>query len=97
MREAIELSRVRGGLVATGQRTTPVVFQRFETAEALDELFDEGLSVRRADLRVRSADKARITGAIAQLADAKLCLKSLEYTARALHRLKPGSLAEVAS
>ena len=96
-REAIQLSRVRAGLVSTGQRPAEVIFARFETAEALDELFDEGLSVLRAQLRLRRADKARTTGAIAQLADAKIRLKSLEYTARALGRLKPGALTEAAS
>ena len=91
------VSRVRAGLVSTGQRPVDVKYDRFETAEALDELFDEGLSVLRADLRLRRADKARTTSAIAQLAEAKLKLKSLEYTARALARLKPGALAEAAS
>jgi hypothetical protein len=97
VREAIQLSRVRAGLVSTGQRPADVTFERFETAESLDELFDEGLSVLRADLRLRKADKPRVTSAIAQLADAKIRLKSLEYTARALARLKPGALTEAAS
>ena len=51
----------------------------------------------RAYLRLRRAYKARTTSAIAQLAEAKLKLKSLEYTARALARLKPVALAEAAS
>ena len=97
VRQAIQLSRVRAGLVSTGQRPADVKYDRFETAEALDELFDEGLSVLRADLRLRRADKARTTSAIAQLAEAKLKLKSLKYTARALARLKPGALTQAAS
>ena len=43
MREAIRLSRERAGLVSTGQKPAEVTFERFETAEALDGLFDEGL------------------------------------------------------
>ena len=96
VREAIQLSRVRAGLVTSGTRPADVVFERFQTAEDLDTLFDEGLSVLRSELRVRKADKARVTGAIATLADAKLRLKSLEFTARALGRLRPG-LSEAAS
>ena len=46
---------------------------------------------------MRRADKPRVTGAIAQLADAKIRLKSLEFTARALGRLKPGALTEATS
>ena len=97
MREAIQLSRQRAGLVTSGTRPAEVTFERFETAEQLDALFDEGLSVLRSELRARKADKARITGAIAQLSDAKIRLKSLEFTARALGRLKPGALTEKAS
>src|SRR5687767_11490010 len=74
VREAIQLSRVRAGLNTSGQRPAEVTFERFQTAEALDELFDEGLSVLRAELRLRKADKARTTSAIAQLAEAKLKL-----------------------
>jgi hypothetical protein len=97
VREAIQLSRQRAGLITSGTRPADVVFERFQTAEDLDALFDEGLSVLRSELRARKADKARVTGAIATLADAKIRLKSLEFTARALGRLKPGALAEAAS
>lgn len=97
MREAIQLSRQRAGLTTSGTRPAVVTFERFTTAEELDTLFDEGLSVLRAELRSRKSDKARVTGAIAGLADAKLRLKSLEFTARALGRLKPSALTEAAS
>ena len=97
VREAIRLSRQRGGLNTSGQKPVLVTSERFGTSESLDALFDEGLSVLKAELHRRKADKARITGAIAQLADAKIRLATLEYTARALSRLRPGVLPEVTS
>ena len=96
VREAIRLSRSRGGLSATSSAPVVVTSERFATSESLDALFDDGLSVLKAELHRRKADKPRITAAIAQLADAKIRLATLEYTARALSRLRPGVLPEVA-
>jgi hypothetical protein len=97
VREAIRISRSRGGLSTSGQKPILVTSERFATSESLDALFDDGLSVLKAELHRRKADKARITAAIAQLADAKIRLATLEYTARALSRLRPGVLSEVGS
>lgn len=97
VREAMRVARQRGGFEATGQSPAEITYERFTTAESVDALLDEALSVLRAELRLRKADKVRVSGGIAQMVDTKLKLKSLEYTARALHRLKPGALAEMAS
>ena len=48
MKEAIQLSRQRAGLTTSGTRPAVVTFERFTTAEELDTLFDEGLSVLRS-------------------------------------------------